>query len=84
MQQSFRTIGRVIRPGAPFALIVGHNHTTLSGTRYDIETPAHLANIASNEGWNIRELLPLQTYQRYGYHMNNAIGAETLIILEKV
>ena len=83
MQQSFRAIGRAVRSGAPFALIVGHNHTTLDGTRYDIETPAHLANIASNEGWNVRELMPLQTYQRYGYHMNNAIGAETLIILEK-
>ena len=72
-----------MRPKAPFTLIVGHNHSVLGGVRYDIETPTHLANIASSAGWVVEELLPLQTYQRYGYRMNNAIGAETLISLRK-
>lgn len=81
MQRAFQAIRRMMHIGAPFALIVGHNHSVLGGTRYNIDTPAHLASIASNVGWTMEELVPLQTYHRYGYHMNNAIEAETLIIL---
>ncbi len=81
MQRSFRAIRSIVRPRAPFALIVGHNHSVLGGVRYDIDTPAHLASIASGAGWTIEELFSLQTYRRYGYHMSNAVGAETLVIL---
>ena len=81
MKDSFRAVKMVMKPGAPYGLIVGHNHTTLGGIRREINTPQHLANLASSEGWEIEELIPLQTYQRYGYHMNNSVAAETLIIL---
>jgi site-specific DNA-methyltransferase (cytosine-N4-specific) len=81
MQQSFNAIRRIMRPRAPFALIVGHNHTVLGGIRFDINTPTHLASIASGAGWDVEELIPLQTYRRYGYHMSNAVEAETLIML---
>jgi|SRR5579859_231969 len=81
MQESFRSIRAVMKPKAPFALIIGHNHTVLGGVRYDINTPAHLASIAANAGWKVDEFIELQTYQRYGYHMNNSVGAETLLIL---
>jgi site-specific DNA-methyltransferase (cytosine-N4-specific) len=81
MQNSFKAIRTVMKPGAPFALIVGHNHTVLSGVRYDINTPEHLASIACNAGWKVDELIELQTYHRYGYHMNNSVAAETLVIL---
>ena len=83
MQKSFRAIRDLVHRHAPFALIVGHNHSVLGGVRYDIDTPVHLANIASGAGWTVEELIPLQTYHRYGYHMNNAINAETLVILRK-
>ncbi len=81
MRSCFRAIRDVMRPGAPFALIVGHNHTTLGGVRYDIDTPAHLAAIAVDTGWSLEERLPLQTYRRYGYHVSNAVRNETLVIL---
>ena len=81
MQRGFRAIRGVTRPRAPFALIVGHNHSVLGGIRYDINTPEHLAGLAKAVGWTVEELLPLQTYHRYGYHMSNAVSAETLIIL---
>jgi site-specific DNA-methyltransferase (cytosine-N4-specific) len=83
MQDSFRAVHRVLKRGAPFALIVGHNHTVLNGVRYDIDTPAHLASLAKHVGWKVEETVPLQTYQRYGYHMNNAIARESLILLRK-
>ena len=81
MQKSFSAIRRKMRPHAPFALIVGHNHSVLGGVRYDINTPAHLANIALGTGWILEEVMPLQTYHRYGYHANNAVSAESLVIL---
>jgi adenine-specific DNA methylase len=81
MQASFLAVRNVLRPGAPYALIVGHNHTVLGGVRYDIDTPNHLASLAASAGWTVVEILPLQTYHRYGYHMNNAIAAESLLIL---
>ena len=73
-----------IKKGAPFALIVGSNHTVLGGVRFSIDTPRHLTQIARSCGWEHEETIPLQTYQRYGYHMNNAILSEGLIILRAV
>ena len=73
-----------MRKGAPFALIVGGNHTVLGGKRFDINTPQHLAEIASSCGWAHVETVPLQTYQRYGYHMDNAVTAEAMVIVRTV
>ena len=81
MQHSFHTVRELLRPHAPFALIVGRNHSVLGGERFEIDTPSHLANIASALDWKVEELISLQTYQRYGYHMNNAVRSETLMIL---
>lgn len=81
MRDSFRSVSRLLRDGAPYALIVGHNHTVLSGVRFDIDTPSHLASLAQSVGWRVEEALPLQTYRRYGLHAANAVEAETLLIL---
>jgi len=81
MQRSFTSIRAAVKLSAPFALIIGHNHTVLGGVRYDINTPVHLASIATHAGWKIDELIELQAYHRYGYHMSNAVAAETLLIL---
>jgi site-specific DNA-methyltransferase (cytosine-N4-specific) len=81
MRDGFRAVARVVRKGAPYALVVGHNHTVLSGVRHDIDTPSHLASLAQSTGWIIEDAIPLQTYKRYGLHAVNAIGAETLLIL---
>ena len=84
IRDCFRAVRAVLRPGAPFALIVGQNHTVLGGIRYDIDTPAHLAALAVDTGWTVDELLPLQTYRRYGYHVSNAVRNETLVILRNL
>lgn len=81
MRDAFSAIRTLVRRQAPFALIVGCNHTVLGGARYDINTPKHLANLATSAGWAVEEQLPLQTYQRYGYHINNAIAREVLVVL---
>lgn len=81
MRESFRSVFNELKPGAPYALVVGHNHTTLGGQRIDIDTPSHLAALAESVGWNLVDIIPLQTYQRYGYHAENAVAAESLILL---
>jgi site-specific DNA-methyltransferase (cytosine-N4-specific) len=81
MKESFRSVKAVMKPGAPYGLIVGHNHSTIGGVKREFDTPSHLANLALSVGWQIEELVPLQTYRRYGYHVSNAVAAETLIIL---
>jgi len=83
MQSIFSNILTTLRHGAPFALVVGHNHTTLGGRRFDIDTPDLLRIIATHCGWEHSESIPLQTYQRYGLHMSNAVRDETLLILRK-
>lgn len=81
MAGALKGIVGVMKPDAPFALIVGHNHTTLGGVRFEIDTPRHLANLGAANGWDIEELMPLQTYRRYGLHASNAVSGETLVIL---
>lgn len=81
MAQTFRAVSGRLKPGAPFALIVGHNHTVLNGKRYDIDTPKHLASLAESAGWTVSEVTALQAYQRYGLHASNAVKAETLLIV---
>ena len=84
MASSFRGVRKVLKKNAPYALVVGGNHTVLGGNRFDINTPVHLSSIAVKNGWKLKEIIPLQTYQRFGYHANNAVANESLIILEAV
>ena len=81
MKRSFKTVRAALRPGAPFGLVVGSNHTTIGGVRRDINTPLHLARLATSQGWSQEEMIPLQTYRRYGYHVSNAVKSETLVLL---
>lgn len=81
MAQVFRMLRPCMKDDAPFALIVGSNHTVLGGQRFDIDTPQHLADLAAASGWTHIETIRLQTYQRYGYHKSNAVNAEGLVIL---
>lgn len=81
MAEVFKSMQLCVKNGAPFALVVGSNHTVLGKVRFDINTPQHLAEIAQSCGWVHEETVPLQTYQRYGYHMSNAVSSEGLVIV---
>jgi len=83
MRDSFTAVLTLLSPGAPYALIVGQNRTTLGGKTFTINTPEHLAEAAISSGFRHEETIPLQTYQRYGIHASNAVRAESLIILRK-
>ncbi|MBR5126401.1 MAG: hypothetical protein IKU68_06675 [Oscillospiraceae bacterium] len=83
MQKMFCNVCTMMKQGAKFALVVGNNKTTIGGNTTIIDTPALLAQIAAECGWRVIDLMPLQTYQRYGLNAKNAITCETLILLEK-
>jgi site-specific DNA-methyltransferase (cytosine-N4-specific) len=84
MRDSFRSVRTLLRTGAPFFLIVGHNHTVLGGRRNDIPTPELLAQLAPQAGFAVERTQVLQTYQRYGLHQKNAIATEELLLLRAV
>jgi len=81
MGDAFTSVRRLMRKNASFGLIVGGNHTVLGGNRFEINTPAHLASIAQSRGWRHVETIPLQTYQRFGLHAENATKTEALVVL---
>lgn len=83
MRSNFRAVHKAVKPGGRYALIVGHNRTTIGGIRYDIDTPRHLGSLAAQVGWTVEEAVELQTYQRFGLHASNAITSETLLILKR-
>ena len=82
MLKSFITVGRAIKPNGVYALVVGTNRTTLGGTEFCINTPHFLSKLAEYAGWSVHELLPLETYKRYGLHAANAVQNETLLVLK--
>ncbi len=83
MQDVFRNTLKLVKRNAPFALVIGHNHTTLGGQRFDIDTPDLLKEVAISCGWIHQESFPLQTYHRYSIHNANSVRTETLLILRK-
>jgi putative RNA methylase family UPF0020 len=84
MRDSFRTVRSLLKPGAPFFLIVGHNHSVLGGRRVNIDTPTLLAELGATVGLAAERREALQTYQRFGLHQKNAISREELLTLRAV
>lgn len=81
MAESFRNVRKKLRSGAPYALVVGSNHTVLGGNRFDIDTPRHLQNLAEANGFVCEESISMETYARYGYNASKAITKERLLVL---
>ena len=83
MKKMFLNVSKMSKDNARFALIVGHNHTTLGGKTFYINTPDLLAELARDCGWQHEETLILETYKRYGMHQKNAINDESMVVLRK-
>jgi len=83
MKTSFAAAHSLITDKGSYALVVGHNKTKLGEGTFHIDTPYLLTVLAEMEGWKTKEIMPLQTYKRYGINAKNAINQESLIILER-
>lgn len=83
MQKMFENVYSMMKVNAKFALVVGHNTTTLSGRVFKLDTPSYLIEIAKSIGWELFEDITLEVYKRYDLHKSNSIDSERLIILKK-
>jgi len=83
MRAVLQQVHEILRPGGIFALVIGSNRTQLGGKAFVIDTPRLLAKIAQRNDFNIQEVLPLNTYQRFDMHMANSIRSESLILLRR-
>ena len=83
MRDCLASVLPLLATGAPFALIVGHNRTTLGDQPRDIDTPHLITDLALSVGFAHQETLSLQTYQRYGLNKANAVLGESLVLLRK-
>jgi hypothetical protein len=72
---------RALNPGEAAVLIVGHNSTTAGGERIDVATPSLLGEVAESRGFDVSELLNLETWPRYGLHAANAVSGEDALVL---
>ncbi|MCI0711941.1 MAG: site-specific DNA-methyltransferase [Chloroflexi bacterium] len=81
MAEGFDEVRKLLKPNAPYALVVGTNKTTLGGTSYIIDTPRFLVDIALSREFRLDEIIELDTYHRYDIHSTNSIRSESLILL---
>jgi site-specific DNA-methyltransferase (cytosine-N4-specific) len=84
MASAIRCVGHGLRAGERAVFVVGTNRTGPRDKQIDIATPALLGDVASDAGFRVDELLPLETWPRYGMHAKNAVDAEQALILTKV
>ena len=83
MKNMFETVNSKLKPNSYYALIVGHNHTTIGGNRTDIDTPHLLVEVAQSIGLELSEKTPLEVYHRYGLNSKNAVNKESLLVFRK-
>jgi site-specific DNA-methyltransferase (cytosine-N4-specific) len=81
MGHMFSQAHGLLKPRAPFALVVGINKTILGGKEFVINTPELLASLAEQNGFIVDDLIELNTYHRFDIHQANSIRSEVLLIL---
>ena len=72
-----------MQDGENAVLIVGHNHTTAGGERIDVPTPGLLGHIAESRGFEVSEIIKLETWPRYGLHAANGVAGEDALVLRR-
>lgn len=65
-------------------LIVGNNRTTAGGEEVVIRTPELLGEVASARGFKVEELIPLESWPRYGLHGRNGVSGEDAVVLTRL
>jgi site-specific DNA-methyltransferase (cytosine-N4-specific) len=81
MGECFDAWRGVLRAGERAVLIVGNNRTTAGGEQTVIRTPQLLGEVAASRGYEIEEIIPLETWPRYGLHGRNGVSGEDALVL---
>jgi len=83
MAMMFDQVYQLLKEDAIYALVVGKNTAVLGKKPFLIDTPHHLSLIAEAKGFQIDEIVKLNTYQRFDIHKENSIRSEELVLLRK-
>lgn len=83
MGNSFDQWHAALAAGEAAVLIVGHNHTTAGGERIAIPTPELLGQVAETRGFDVDEIIKLETWPRYGLHSANGVPGEDALVLRR-
>lgn len=71
------------RSGERAVLIVGNNRTTAGGDDVVIRTPELLGEVAASRGYEVEEIIPLETWPRYGLHSRNGVSGEDALVIRR-
>ena len=74
---------RHLLPNERVVLIVGNNRTTADGEEVVIPTPHLLGGVAETRGYDVEEIIPLETWPRYGMHSRNGVSGEDAVVLRR-
>jgi hypothetical protein len=72
-----------LRTGERAVLIVGNNRTTAGGEQTVIRTPELLGEVAETRGYEVEEIIPLETWPRYGLHGKNGVSGEDALVIRR-
>lgn len=84
MGQCFNAWQVGLRPGERAVLIIGYNRTTAGGQQVLIRTPELLGNVAESRGFIVDEIIPLETWPRYGLHGKNGVNGEDALLVRRL
>jgi site-specific DNA-methyltransferase (cytosine-N4-specific) len=72
-----------LRTGERAVLIVGNNRTTAGGEQTVIRTPQMLGEVAATREFVVEEIIPLETWPRYGLHGKNGVSGEDALVIRR-
>lgn len=84
MQVVLTELRLALRPGERAVFIVGTNRTGSGPDRVTIDTPNLLGQTAAECGFVLDEVIPLETWPRYGLHHANSVPNESAVMLTAV
>lgn len=79
MQQVFKGMKEVLRPGRPAYVVIGNNHTIAGGERVEIDTASLLVDIATAVGMKSERRIPMEMLVSRDIFKKNAVASEEIL-----
>jgi len=79
MQEVFRNMAELLKPGAPAYVVVGNNHTIAGGERVEIETANLLTDVAKIVGLDPCVHIPMEMLVSRDIFKKNAMASEVIL-----
>ncbi len=83
MGDCFTAWSTLLASGERAVLVVGRNRTGPAHARVTIDTPRLLGEVAETRGFRVDELIPFETWPRYGLHSSNGVRGEDALVISR-